>query len=227
MKRNDNNFNNNNNNNFRKEEKPRNNNWNSINRNFNKNSHRNNNNYNGNHNYNSRSNNQNKKSWNNNITNKNDNNTNIEIPENVHEELFIRSIDFKSEEKDIRETFSKYEEIVRCKILRDKEKNKSKGIGFVQFKEKSQAYNEMKDADKIQCQGRKLIIKYSNDKSKENSNSNNMYNKNRNFQNKRNNNFSNNKNKEDNNNDDGWKKKTLERERSREKEVKNEDIDCW
>ena len=206
--------NNNYNNNFKKEDRNRNDNLNTNNGNYYRNNRNNNSNYNRNQRDNS-----------NNINN-NDN----KIPEDAFEELFIRGINYLSEENDIKNTFSKYGEVVRCKILRDRETNKSKGIGFVKFKEKYQAYNAMKDAENLECQGRKLKINYSNAKNKENNNGNNNNNNNisRNFENKNNNNFSNNKNTEDKNNEnEGWNKRTNERERSREKVVNNEDIDNW
>ena len=215
------------NNNFKKEERTLNNNFNSNNSSFNR--------YNRIDKNNFKRNEKNNNNDNSNIQNNNDvwnidNNSN-EIPANAFEELFIRGINYQSEEKDIRDTFSKYGEIVHCKILRDKETNKSKGKGFVKFKEKFQAYNAMKDADNLECQGRKLKINYSNERNGEKNTRNqniNFNNKNRNFQNKRNNNFANNNNRGNNNDDDnGWNEKTKERERRRDKEDKNEDIDSW
>ena len=154
------------------------------------------------------------------------------MPEDAYEELFIRGINYNSEENDLRNTFSKYGEVVRCKILKDKETNKSKGIGFVKFKEKYQAYNAMKDAGNIQCQGRKLKLNYANNRNRDNptGNKNNNFdrNKKRNFENKRNNNFSNKNNKEENNNENSqWNEKINERERRREKVINVEDLYAW
>ena len=179
--------------------------------------------------------------WNNDNTNKNNdwnsdnqnnNDNNKEVPEDAFEELFIRGINYNSEENDLRNTFSIYGEVIRCKILRDKETNKSKGIGFVKFKEKYQAYKAMKDSNNIECQGRKLKLNYSNNRNRDNNTGNKTNNfnnnKNRNFENKRNNNYSNKNNKEDNNNEkDEWNEKINKRERSREKIINNEDIDAW
>ena len=199
---------------------------------------------NNNQNNNNETNNNNDNGWcstnnnNNNFSkNYNNNNDNSNLPDNAYEELFIRGINYKSEEEDIKNTFSKYGEVILCKILKDKETNKSRGLGFVKFKEKYQAYNAMKDADNIECQGRKLKINYSNDK-----NRNNQSNNKNNFDNNRNRNFSkrnfDNRNKNDNFNNkkeddnDGWNERNNERERSREKENNNnnadvDDIDGW
>ena len=211
-------------NDFRKEERNQNNDWNTNRRNYNRSNRNNNENNNQNLGWDSTNNkpNNNEDQW------KNKDIINIEDQDEAFEELFIRGINYKSDENDIRNTFSKYGDIVRCKILRDKETNKSRGIGFVKFKEKFQACNAMKDADNIECQGRKLKINYSNDKTRKNNdnNGNNNY-KNRSYENKRNNNFTNNKKEENNDVENGWSERNNERERSREKIVTNEDIDSW
>ena len=214
---------NNNNNGWNTEKTNKNSEWNSDSNN--------NNEWNSNSNKNNEWNNDNKNKnneWNNN----NNNNNNKEVPEDAYEELFIRGINYNSEENDLRNTFSKYGEVVHCKILKDKETNKSKGIGFVTFKEKYQAYTAMKDAGNIECQGRKLKLNYANNRNRDNptGNKNNNFerNKNRNFEKKRNNNFSNKNNKEENNNENSqWNEKINERERSREKVINVEDIDAW
>ena len=107
--------------------------------------------------------------------------------------MFISGINYKLEENDIRNTFLKNDEIVHYKILKDKETNKSKGIGFAKFKEKYQAYNAMKDTENIEFQGKKLKINYSNNRKRDNNNNknSNYNNKNRNYGNIINNNFSN------------------------------------
>ena len=254
-----NNFNNNRNNNNNNFESRRNNNFNNnmSNRNNNRNNRNQNNNWNRRNNTNNFNNNTNEWNSNSNSNNNNNNdpwdstnsnsfnnnsnsNNNSNLPEDVNEELFIRGINYKSEEDDIKNTFSKYGEIVFCKILRDKETNKSKGLGFVKFQEKSQAYNAMKDSDNIECQGRKLKINYSinknNNRDSKPFNRNNNFNDNnnnkrfnRNFQNRNsNNNMDNN-----DNNDDGWNERNNVRERSREKENNNfqnnnnDDVDSW
>ena len=94
----------------------------------------------------------------------NNNNDNVEIPDNAHEELFVKGISYDSTEDDLREVFSKYGDIAQVKILKDKETQKSKGIGFVKFNEKKSAVIALNDADNISCQGRNLMMKFSNDK---------------------------------------------------------------
>ena len=243
-----NNFESRRNNNFNNNMSNRNNNRNNRNQNNNWNMRNSTNNFNNNNsndwNSNSSNNNNNNDPWDstnsNSFNNNSNSNNNSNLPEDVNEELFIRGINYKSEEDDIRNTFSKYGEIVFCKILRDKETNKSKGLGIVKFQEKSQAYNAMKDSDNIECQGRKLKISYSINKN--NNRDNKPFNRNNNFNDNNNNkrfnrNFQNrnsNNNMDNNdNNDDGWNERNNVRERSREKENNNfqnnnnDDVDSW
>ena len=78
--------------------------------------------------------------------------------------LFVRGINFDATEDDLRETFSKYGEVTSCKILKDKETNKSKGIGFVNFADKKSAICALDDADNLTCKGRNLQVRFANDK---------------------------------------------------------------
>ena len=87
-----------------------------------------------------------------------------DIPENSNDELFVKGIGYDSTEDELRETFNKYGEIAQIKILKDKETQKSKGSGFVKFNEIKSAVKALNDADNLICQGRNLLVKYSNDK---------------------------------------------------------------
>ena len=98
----------------------------------------------------------------------NNENNNIEIPSEAFEELFLIGIHYDANEEELKEIFSKYGEIVYIRILKNKETNKSRGLGFVKFVEKKSAFLAMKDADNISCKGRKIKMNYSNLKDKEN-----------------------------------------------------------
>ena len=102
--------------------------------------------------------------WNNNYNDNKQSNDNVEILDDAYEELFVVGINYDSVEDDLKQTFEKYGEIISCKILRDKETQKSKGIGFVKFSDKKSAVIAMNDADNIMCQGRNLRMRYSNNK---------------------------------------------------------------
>ena len=93
-----------------------------------------------------------------------DESDNIEIPDDAYEELFVMGISYNSDEEELKKTFSKYGEVIYCKILKNKETNQSRGIGFVKFNDKKGAVKSMNDADNLICDGRNLRIRYSNNK---------------------------------------------------------------
>ena len=94
----------------------------------------------------------------------NDNNDRKNSNDKDGDNLFVRGINFDATEDDLRETFSKYGEVTSCKILKDKETNKSKGIGFVNFADKKSAICALDDADNLTCKGRNLQVRFANDK---------------------------------------------------------------
>ena len=94
----------------------------------------------------------------------NDNNDRKNSSDKDGDNLFVRGINFDATEDDLRETFSKYGEVTSCKILKDKETNKSKGIGFVNFADKKSAICALDDADNLTCKGRNLQVRFANDK---------------------------------------------------------------
>ena len=94
----------------------------------------------------------------------NDNNDRKNSSDKDGDNLFVRGINFDATEDDLKETFSKYGEVTSCKILKDKETNKSKGIGFVNFADKKSAICALDDADNLTCKGRNLQVRFANDK---------------------------------------------------------------
>ena len=95
------------------------------------------------------------------------NNENVEIPSNACENLFVKGINYEATEEDLKETFSKYGEVTSCKILKDKETKKSKGIGFVNYADKKSAVCALNDADNLICKGRNLQVRFAEDKGDE------------------------------------------------------------
>ena len=92
------------------------------------------------------------------------NNSNVEIPENASVNLFVKGINYEATEDDLKETFSKYGEVTSCKILKDKETKKSKGVGFVNYADKKSAVCALNDADNLICKGRNLQVRFAEDK---------------------------------------------------------------
>ena len=76
----------------------------------------------------------------------------------------MKGINYDATEDDLRSAFSKYGEVTSCRILKDKETKKSKGIGFVNFAEKKSAECALDDADNLVVKGRNVQVRYANDK---------------------------------------------------------------
>ena len=69
-----------------------------------------------------------------------------------------------SRSRDLKETFNKYRIILSCKILEDKETQKSRESGFVKFADKKSAVCALNDADNLICKGRNILVRFANDK---------------------------------------------------------------
>ena len=55
--------------------------------------------------------------------------------------IFISNISFKVREDSLTELFSQYGEVISVRIIKDKETKRSKGYGFVEMKNDSEAMN--------------------------------------------------------------------------------------
>ncbi|KAG2173696.1 hypothetical protein INT43_005116 [Umbelopsis isabellina] len=63
--------------------------------------------------------------------------------------LFVRNLLFESQESDLRELFSKWGQLRYAKITMDRESGRSRGTGFVCFKEKSSADQCLEEAEQL------------------------------------------------------------------------------
>ena len=89
--------------------------------------------------------------------------------DDVSFKVFVGSIDFNATEKDIEEAFQPYGEVVHVVLLRDKETQKSRGFGFVTFKEKYSVEAAIKGMNKQLLLGRPIVVNYAEKKSNTNS----------------------------------------------------------
>ena len=85
--------------------------------------------------------------------------------DDVSFKVFVGSIDFNATEKDIEEAFRPYGEVVHVVLLRDKETQKSRGFGFVTFKEKYSVEAAIKGMNKQLLLGRPIVVNYAEKKS--------------------------------------------------------------
>ena len=92
--------------------------------------------------------------------------------DDVSAKVFVGSIDFNATEKDIEEAFRPYGDVVHVVLLRDKETQKSRGFGFVTFKEKHSVEAAIKGMNKQLILGRPIVVNYAEKKSSSGSSNN-------------------------------------------------------
>ena len=85
--------------------------------------------------------------------------------DDVSLKVFVGSIDFNATEKDIEEAFKPYGEVMHVILLRDKETQKSRGFGFVTFKERYSVEAAIKGMNKQLILGRPVVVNYAEKKS--------------------------------------------------------------
>ena len=88
----------------------------------------------------------------------------------ANNELFVTNIKYNITENDLKNLFDEYRKIIFCKILRDREANKSKGITFIKFAKIESVIEAKKSLNYYNFKGRNIKIKYSYNKYKNNNN---------------------------------------------------------
>jgi RNA recognition motif-containing protein len=95
---------------------------------------------------------------------------NIQIPENATDEIFVSGLSENTNKYDFKKLFYKYGKVVYYKIIKDKNTQKNKGIGFIKFEDIKSAVYAVNSKDEIICDGKKLNIKFKNKQSNYNNN---------------------------------------------------------
>lgn len=80
--------------------------------------------------------------------------------------LFIAALPFKAKDNDVKALFEEIGTVTSFKVIRDRETNRSKGFGFVEYETEEEAKNAIKILNDYEFQGRKLIVKEHQDKEK-------------------------------------------------------------
>ena len=74
-------------------------------------------------------------------------------------ELFVQNILFETSEETLRDMFSKFGTVTKCKLVRDYYK-RSKGRCFVEFETHKQALLALKEGNEMVVEGRKLYVEF-------------------------------------------------------------------
>ncbi|GAB2770456.1 hypothetical protein GCM10027275_11390 [Rhabdobacter roseus] len=73
-------------------------------------------------------------------------------------EIFVGSLPFKMQEKELREIFEKYGEVLSAKIIIDHQTRQNKGFGFVKMPDDNQARHAIAELNGVEVEGRPLVV---------------------------------------------------------------------
>nr|WP_321356457.1 RNA-binding protein [uncultured Draconibacterium sp.] len=89
--------------------------------------------------------------------------------------IYIGNLPFNLGEEDLREIFEEYGEVASAKIIMDKFTGRSKGFGFVEMEDDSEANKAIEELNNAEVAGRN--IKVNESKPRENNNRGGGYNR--------------------------------------------------
>ncbi|HPY67717.1 MAG TPA: RNA-binding protein [Bacteroidales bacterium] len=84
--------------------------------------------------------------------------------------IYVGSLNFKMKEEELRELFEEYGEVTSAKIIFDKYSGKSKGFGFVEMPNDSEAKKAVEELNGSEVQGRNIIVNQSIERSEKRGN---------------------------------------------------------
>src|SRR6056297_2791032 len=87
----------------------------------------------------------------------------------MNQKIFIGNLDFDLKTQDLEKMFSEFGEIEDCIVITDRDTNRSKGYGFVTFKEESEAKKAIESMNGKEIEGRKLTVNVAEEKERNNS----------------------------------------------------------
>ncbi|HEV7383037.1 MAG TPA: RNA-binding protein [Dyadobacter sp.] len=79
-------------------------------------------------------------------------------------DIFVGSLSFKLKESELREAFEKFGEVSSAKIIIDKITRQSKGFGFVEMPDETQARTAISELNGTEMYGRPLVVNESKGK---------------------------------------------------------------
>ena len=77
---------------------------------------------------------------------------------NVGTKIYVGNLPYSVSDKDLKEMFSSYGEIVEAVVIKDKYSGRSKGFGFVTFADEESAQKAVSEMNEKEVQGRNLKV---------------------------------------------------------------------
>ena len=72
--------------------------------------------------------------------------------------LYVGNLPLSYKEEDLKNLFSEYSSVISCKLIIDRDTNRSKGFGFVEFSSKDEAMKAISALNGKDCDGRALTV---------------------------------------------------------------------
>lgn len=73
--------------------------------------------------------------------------------------IFVAKLDYNTSSDSLENLFSEYGTVSSCKIIQDRETGRSKGYGFVEMDDDSEAQNAIESLNEIEFEGRSIVVK--------------------------------------------------------------------
>lgn len=78
--------------------------------------------------------------------------------------IFVASLPFSADDNDLRELFEPFGEVTSAKVIFDRDRNRSKGFGFVEMADDSSAKAAISELNESPFEGRDLVVKVAEDR---------------------------------------------------------------
>ena len=72
--------------------------------------------------------------------------------------LFVGSLPWSVNDKELKETFEKHGSVVSAKVIMDRDTSRSRGFGFVEMESSSDANNAIKALNDSELNGRNIVV---------------------------------------------------------------------
>lgn len=73
--------------------------------------------------------------------------------------IFVASLPFNADDQDLREIFEPYGEVASAKVIFDRDRNRSKGFGFVEMTDEAAANTAIAELNDSTYGGRNIVVK--------------------------------------------------------------------
>ncbi len=72
--------------------------------------------------------------------------------------IYVGNLSFKTSEDQLQELFSEYGDVTSAKIITDRETGRSRGFGFIEMNDESQADNAIEELNEAEYMDRALVV---------------------------------------------------------------------